>query len=184
VTAGVPYAAAVVSLVAVTDRERPALESLFQLYAHDWSELLPVEIGDDGRFPDRVVRPFIEHAVGHHAFLFRVDARLAGFALVVEQSRLTGAAGVCDMAEFFVMRGARRRGIGRAAACALFDRFPGRWEVRQREDNPAATAFWRRVIDGYTAGCYREFECKDAAWTGPVQTFSTASRSSGEDVVR
>jgi hypothetical protein len=36
--------------------------------------------------------------------LLRVEGRLAGFALVSRRSRLTGAAGVFDMSEFFVMR--------------------------------------------------------------------------------
>ena len=174
----VPYALAVVSLIAVTDRERAALETLFQLYSYDWSELLPLELGDDGRFADHALRPFTEHAAGHHAFVIRAGARLAGFALVVDRSRLTGVEGIFDMAEFFVVRGARRGGVGRAAACAIFDRFPGRWEIRQRPDNRDATAFWRRVVDRYTDGRYEEHVWNDARWVGPVQTF-VASPTAG-----
>ena len=36
--------------------------------------------------------------------------------------------------------------IGAQAAASLFDRFPGRWTVRQLRTNPAATAFWRTAI--------------------------------------
>ena len=50
------------------------------------------------------------------------------------------------MAEFFVMRKYRRRGIGRQAAADVFARFAGPWQVRQQRSNPAATAFWRRAI--------------------------------------
>ena len=73
------------------------------------------------------------------AFLFRVDNALAGFALV-----FTGEPH--DIAEFFVMRKYRHRGVGAQAAASLFDRFPGRWTVRQLLTNPAATAFWRTAI--------------------------------------
>jgi predicted acetyltransferase len=79
------------------------------------------------------------------------------------------------MAEFFVMRRYRRKGVGLAAASAIFDRFKGPWEVRQRDENVEATAFWRRVIAHYTGGRYQEVRWDDAAWTGPVQSFTSAT---------
>jgi predicted acetyltransferase len=45
-----------------------------------------------------------------------------------------------------VLRKYRGRGVGAQAAASLFDRFPGRWTVRQQLTNPTATAFWRKVI--------------------------------------
>ena len=44
------------------------------------------------------------------------------------------------------MRKYRGRAVGAQAAASLFDRFPGRWTVRQQLTNPAATAFWRKAI--------------------------------------
>jgi predicted acetyltransferase len=163
--------------MAMTNEERVVLENLFQLYVHDWSEILPLEVGDDGRFTTRALDPYVRRDDGRHAFLLRADGQLAGFVLIAEQSRLTGATGVCDLAELFVMRGHRRRGVGRAAAFAAFDRFPGLWEVRQRDQNPAAITFWRRVIAEYTSGRYEERRWDDATWVGPVQTFSTTDRA-------
>jgi len=161
-----------ISLDAASAAERPVLENLFQLYAYDWSELGWTEVGRDGRFADPSLDAYWRDD-DRHPFLIRVDGRLAGFALVAARSRLTGAAGVFDMAEFFVMRKYRRRGIGFAAASAAFRRFTGRWEIRQRDENAAATAFWRRVVARYTDGSYREVRCDDATWVGPVQTFSS-----------
>jgi predicted acetyltransferase len=161
-----------VSLEPATQAERPALERLFQLYAYDWSELGRVEIGADGRFAVASLDPYWrdEH---RHPFLIRVDGKLAGFALVIGQSRLSGATGVFDMAEFFVMRVYRRKGVGQAAAAAAFGRFSGPWEIRQRDENVAATAFWRRVIANYTQGGYAETHWDDATWKGPVQSFTS-----------
>ncbi len=105
--------------------------------------------------------------------MLRVGGKLAGFALVVGRSRLSGRAGVFDMAEFFVLRKYRRKGVGLAAACAAFDRFKGPWEVQQRAENVGATAFWRRAIAHHTDGHYQEVPWNDAAWVGHVQTFST-----------
>jgi len=155
--------------------ERGALDNLMQLYIYDWSELRPLDVAGDGRFPDDPLDAYWEDD-WRHALLLRVDGRLAGFALVAARSHLTGAAGVFDMAEFFVMRRYRRQGVGLAAASAAFDRFAGPWEIRQRDENVAATAFWRRVADRYTRGRYREVRWNDGAWIGPVQTFSSARR--------
>ena len=161
-----------ISLEPASKAERPALENLMQLYIYDWSELRPLDVGADGRFPDYPLAAYWEDA-WRHPLLLRVDGRLAGFALVSERSRLTGAAGVFDMAEFFVMRRFRRKRVGLAAASAAFDRFKGPWEIRQHDENSAATAFWRSAIDRYTGGSYREVRWDDHAWTGPVQMLTS-----------
>ncbi len=160
------------SLDPASDAERPVLENLFQLYAYDWSELASLDVGRDGRFAAPMLDAYWREG-DHHPFLIRVDGRLAGFVLVAARSRLTGAAGVFDMAEFFVMRRYRRQGVGFAAASAAFERFPGRWEIRQRDENAAATAFWGRVVARYTGGKFQQLRCDDATWVGPVQTFTT-----------
>ena len=161
-----------ISLDPARPEERLPLANLLQLYSYDWSALLPLDVGDDGRFDDYPLDAYWQDD-WRHPFLIRADGKLAGFALVSLRSRLTGAAGVADMAEFFVMRRYRRRGVGLGAASAAFDRFKGRWEVRQRPDNVEATAFWRRVIARYTKGNYQEDVLNDAVWTGPVQRFSS-----------
>jgi predicted acetyltransferase len=104
----------------------------------------------------------------------RVDAEPAGFALVHRRSRITGDADTSDVAESFVMRPHRRKGVGSQAAVDLFDRFRGRWEVRQIHANVAATHFWRAVIARYTGGRYTEVTYDDERWRGPVQAFDNS----------
>ena len=161
-----------ISLSPASKEEQATLINLMQLYSYDWSELRPLDVGDDGRFADLPLDIYWQDP-WRHPFLLRVEGKLAGFALISGRSRLTGSEGVFDMTEFFVMRRYRRRGVGLAAACAAFDRFAGSWEVRQREDNVEATAFWRQVVARYTDGKYQEARWNDATWVGPVQMFST-----------
>jgi predicted acetyltransferase len=71
------------------------------------------------------------------------------------------------MSEFFILRGERRRGLGRRAARAVFDRFRGVWEVSQLPGNRPATAFWRSVIQEYTGGGFRDTYVDGA----PAQVF-------------
>jgi predicted acetyltransferase len=155
--------------------ERVLLQNLAQFYCHDFSEVLELHVGEDGRFADMDLAPYWLDE-WRHPFLLRVDDRLAGFALICERSKISGESGVFDMTEFFVLRGFRRHGVGRAGAFAAFDRFQGRWEVRQRTENANATAFWRRVISEYTHGDYEESTWVRPAWSEIVQRFSTLTR--------
>jgi predicted acetyltransferase len=161
-----------VSIEASGAEDEGRLRALFELYAYDFSEILELDVQEDGRFGVPSLDAYGSDP-RRHAFLVRVDAKIAGFALVDEQSRLTDDAGVRDVGEFFVLRRYRRRGIGEQLARGLFDRFPGRWEVRQKAENHAATAFWRRVIGRYTGDRFDEVTWDDARWHGPVQRFDT-----------
>lgn len=153
--------------------EQARLAGLFELYAYDFSEILDLDVGDDGRFQPPPLDAYWTDPT-HHPFLIRVDEKLAGFALVQERSRLTGNDGVRDVAEFFVMRRYRRHGVGVHAASFLFDQFRGPWEVRQKPENHHATAFWRNAIARYTNGQFEDAVWNDDRWRGPVQRFDSA----------
>jgi predicted acetyltransferase len=133
-------------------RERAlVLQNLFELYAHDFSEHVPLPLQASGRFeisPGEVWWTRDDH----FAYFIRLRGGLAGFALVRRGSRVTQASAVMDVAEFFVLRGARRTGVGTRAAHTLFQLFPGAWEVRVRRSNPAALHFWSHAIESWTAG--------------------------------
>ena len=159
-----------VQVVPALASQQAILRHLIDLYAYDFSALLGLDVGEDGRFPFRELAPFWTDD-WRHAFFVRVAGKLAGFALVEDRSRLDGTTGVHDMAEFFILRKYRRQGVGAQAARRLFQRFPGRWQVRQRAQNPDATAFWRRVIDRHTGGNFEDALWNDATWQGPVQIF-------------
>ena len=161
-----------VQVISALPSQETTLRHLIDLYAYDFSALLGLDVADDGRFAFRDLAPFWTDD-WRHAFLVRVGDRLAGFALVEDRSRLDGTAGVHDMAEFFILRKYRREGVGERAARLLFQRFPGRWEVRQRPENREATAFWRRVIERHTGGRFEDALWNDAAWQGPVQAFQS-----------
>ena len=83
------------------------------------------------------------------------DGQPAGFAMVARETHATRQ---CDfrMAEFFIDREHRRRGLGRSAVRLILDRFAGRWEIVEYTRNPAAVQFWRSVVSAYTKGRFRE----------------------------
>jgi predicted acetyltransferase len=161
-------------IVAAEPSAREALRNLFQLYAYDFSEVLPLEVAETGRFDVESAIDTCWADPSRFPFLFRAGVHIAGFAIVDHKSKLTGASDVWDMAEFFVLRRYRRAGIGTALAHRLFAAHPGEWEVRQRGTNRAATAFWRRAIAAYTGDRFREELFDDDRWRGPVQRFTSA----------
>ncbi len=136
-----------ISLQPITVDHASVLRNLFQLYVYDFSELLPLDLGPSGLFEPPLGEEWWTRD-DHFAFFIRSAeaGKLVGFALVRRGSRVTDASDVMDVAEFFVVRGARARGVGSAAAHALFARFDAPWEIRVRESNLPAHKFWSRVV--------------------------------------
>jgi predicted acetyltransferase len=164
-----------VALIDAVPTDLPLLERLMQLYAYDFSEIMNLEIGLDGRFAGGPPLASCWSEPWRHAFVIRVDGKIGGFCILDERSRLTGDFAVADVAEFFVLRRYRRMGVGRLAARAAFAKYPRRWEVRETAANVAATGFWRRVIGELTGGAFTETMIDDARWRGPVQSFDLSA---------
>jgi predicted acetyltransferase len=134
----------------------PILANLLELYAHDFSEFHSLDIGADGRFGYKSL-PLYWSEPDRYPFLFRVDGKLAGLALVKRGSEISGDPTVWDMAEFFVLRGCRRCGIGTLATQEVWRRFPGLWEVRVMQSNLLAHLFWERAISHFIGEAVQPF---------------------------
>jgi predicted acetyltransferase len=137
-----------VSITPACPEQEPILANLLELYAHDFSEFHEIEIGSDGRFGYSRL-PLYWSEADRHPFLVTMDGRLAGLVLVKRGSDVSGDATTWDMAEFFVLRGYRKHGIGTHVAHSVWKQFPGRWEVRVMESNPLALRFWANAISKF-----------------------------------
>ncbi len=160
-----------IELQAVGYDDKPVLRNLFELYQYDFSEYENSDVDEHGLYGYR----YLDHywtEPGRHAFFIRVDGKLAGFALVRELHEGYSSP-THSIAEFFVLRKYRRRGVGREAATRLFDQFPGRWRVAEEESNLPAQAFWHKVIETYTRGNYEEMRMNNDEWRGLLQVFRT-----------
>ncbi len=162
-----------VELVEATVADKPALDRLLELYQYDFTEYTDDDVGPDGRFGYRYLDAYFAEP-DRHAFLVRAGGQLAGFVLVRRAPASVGDGEVSDMAEFFVVRKYRRRGVGAAAARRAFDVFPGRWEVREMAANTPAQAFWRRIIADYTRGHFDEHWLDERRWL--IQSFNNTPR--------
>ena len=159
-----------------TRDDRRWIESVYRDYLNDLAPaatgIFPV-LGEIGhRVPDQLMRWYADPNAQVMTILYG-DQR-AGFAMVNQRLRQGAALGVAaglggaaanappsptpeySMAEFFIARPWRRRGIGAQAVRLLLDRFTGQWVITEHLLNAAAVTFWRRVVAAYTGSRYQE----------------------------
>jgi len=138
-----------INVLPATSEHEPVLSNLLELYAHDFSEFSDLKIGADGRFGYDPL-PLYWREPDRFPFLVTANGGLAGFVLVQQGSQVTGAGQVWDMAEFFVLRGYRRHGVGLRVTHDVWKMFPGHWEVRVTDKNLVAQEFWKHAISRFT----------------------------------
>lgn len=163
-----------VEVIAASAGQRGVIENLFQLYVHDFSEqwagAADGELGEDGRFAAYPLDSYWRDS-SRVPLLLRADGRLAGFALLNAMSH-AGAAVDRNMAEFFIARKHRRRGVGADAAGVILARYGGVWEIAVARRNLVALAFWRRVVEGNPkVRDLEEIDLRTPVWNGPVFRF-------------
>ncbi|MFI9650731.1 GNAT family N-acetyltransferase [Streptomyces sp. NPDC052040] len=130
--------------------DRPVMERLWLMFCHDMSEFGEVLPNPDGGFrSDRLESAFTD--ADWAPYLLASDNRPVGLAFV---RALTGPARVLN--SFFVVRGARRRGIGLQAVQQVLAKHPGPWDIAFQDANPTAAQFWRRVASEIAGDAWSE----------------------------
>lgn len=150
--------------------DKPLIQRMMELYQYDFSEFENTDLDSHGCFGYSYLDHYWKEK-DRHPFIVRVDGRLAGFVLVNHHTYLPE--NEWSIAEFFIMRKYRRKGVGKTVAFHVFDQFRGKWEVQEMEANIPAQRFWRKVIGEYTGGRYREISLNNDLWKGPVQHFDS-----------
>nr|WP_295109881.1 GNAT family N-acetyltransferase [uncultured Caulobacter sp.] len=156
--------------------EAHVIANLMQLYIHDFSALwfdreAEGELGPDGRYCDYPGLESYWSDPARGAWLFRIKGLPVGFALVNDVAHSPSPIDRA-VAEFFVVRKHRRRGVGVAAAHALFGTAWGVWEAAVVRRNAGALAFWRQAAASYPGvRDIVEEDHDDAMWNGAVLRF-------------
>ena len=134
-----------IEIIPSLPEQEPILANLFELYTHDFSAFIDLELGADGRFGYKDL-PLSWKEPGRYPFLIKVNGHLAGFVFLRKGSQISGDEDIWDVTEFFIVRGYRRRGVGMKVAHEIWNQFPGKWEVRVIDRNQQAKEFWGRAI--------------------------------------
>jgi len=163
-----------VTITAASRSDEGVIQNLVQLYTHDFSEywrgttrgnLLP-----NGLFEAYPLEEYWTRG-DWPALLVWCDGILTGFSLINNKGHLDGPIDR-NMAEFFILRKYRGLGVGRLAAEAIFNQYPGMWQVAVTRKNIPAGVFWRKVIGGspHVTG-YFETDINTNHWNGFVMRF-------------
>lgn len=105
-------------------------------------------------------------------FFIVLDGKRIGFVLVNKHTLIMKNAR--SIAEFYVIKEFRKRGVGKETAIKIFDMYPGNWELREMEHNLYAQNYWRKIVNDYTNGNYSEEVLNNELWKGPVQMFDNS----------
>jgi len=126
-----------------------------QFYIYDFSEYIKLDVEDNGLFtPYPYLDDYWKEVNSKFPYIIKMDGKYVGFVLVklIESKNSK----YFSIAEFFILKKYRRSGIGKAIALQTFNLHRGHWEVYQRDSNKPAQIFWKKVIEEYTNGHYKE----------------------------
>jgi predicted acetyltransferase len=157
--------------------EQPLMAGLMQFYFYDFSEMEPdgsaeMEFDAQGQFGAYPHLPDYWREAGRVPLIIRRGGHPVGFALLNQQSHLTGGHVERNMAEFFVARKHRRHGVAREAVRQILAAYRGRWEVAVVARNKGGLAFWPRAIEA--APNVSDLVCHEGDgehWRGPIWSF-------------
>ena len=138
-----------IELHAAQRDELDTIENLMQFYTYDFSEWLPLKLGEYGFF-DILPMPDYWRNPATRPFLIKVDTELAGFVTVDNRTHLPDAD--YNIGYLFVSRRFRGRGVARFVVSTLLSRFPGQWQIFHIDANQPARLFWAAVMPGLDIG--------------------------------
>lgn len=149
-----------VSIEPILLEQKSVLVQMMELFKYDFSEFSDEDINEYGYFGYSRIDDYWNEE-GRYPFFIRVDGKLAGLVLVRSCCEYNSLPEPHNIAEFFVMKKYRHRGVGREAAVKIFDMFRGGWEIAQWMNNVPAQKFWKKVVAEYTRGKYEVFTTKE-----------------------
>ena len=156
-----------IELHAAQRDEVATIENMMQFYLHDFSEWLPLKLGEQGLFNFQI-KPGYWRNPATRPFLIKVDGELGGFVVVDADTHLPGAEH--NIGYFFVSRRFRGQGVAKFVVSTLLSRIPGQWQIFHIDANVPARRLWAKVmpefagdeftlhqrsVDGYPCTFYR-----------------------------
>ena len=164
-----------IELHAAQRDELETIENLMQFYMYDFSEWLPLKLGEHGFF-NAQPKPGYWRNPATRPFLIKVNGELAGFVTVDDETQVPGAE--YNIGYFFVSRRFRGQGVAKFVVSALLSRFPGQWQIFHLDVNQPAQRFWARVLPDLTHGEFTLHQQPVDGYPCTVYRFQTSLPSS------
>jgi len=144
-------------LEVISPEQSAALFQLFQLYYYENSDWAAEDLGDDGLY-DACAASIADYVndPAKGAYWIRQDGAVAGF-VVTEPTTLDGKH-VDELADLFVLKKYRRRGLALAAVRELAGQFQGPWLVAVYNDDIRAASFWSSAFPALGLRSVRQYQ--------------------------
>jgi [ribosomal protein S5]-alanine N-acetyltransferase len=147
-----------IKLIPATLEDYPVIQNMGRFYVYDMSEYLGKdegwEIPENGLYECIDFKKYWEDK-NSFPFLVRYQNEIIGFAIIDKKG--SNAEIDFNMAQFFILRKFKNKGIGMYVAQECFKKFPGIWEVMVIPGNEGAYRFWRSTIINYAPGDFIEY---------------------------
>ena len=164
-----------VEISKVDKADKTVLRNLLEFYCYDFSEYIQIDVNAHGKFEYPYIDSYWSDA-DRHPYFIKVNGKYAGFILLNRDYKIIQDPTGYVVAEFFVMRRYRRKGIGKTAAQSVFELHPGTWEISQLLSNKEAVAFWHQVVHEYTQGNFTRSEVEQEGTLKQVLVFNNSRR--------
>lgn len=145
-----------ITIESIAIEQKSVFVQMMELYNYDFSEFSNDDLNEYGYFGYSRIDDYWNEE-GRYPFFIRVDGKLAGLVLVRSCSEYMDLQRPHQIAEFFIMKKYRKKGVGSIVAKEIFGRFAGGWEISVWSNNPVAKKFWESVVHEYTNGKYISF---------------------------
>ncbi|WP_083263944.1 GNAT family N-acetyltransferase [Curtobacterium sp. ER1/6] len=141
------------TITASDERHRPELEQLWTMFRHEMTAFTGTLPDKHGRFRQERLDAGLSKP-GWSAQILHLGPHPVGFAVIRGLDTKEHV-----ISSFFIVHGARRSQIGRAAVTELTAAHPGWWAVAFHDRNEVAANFWRTVATELDRSC--TFEQRD-----------------------
>lgn len=146
-----------IKLIPASLKDYPIIQNMGRFYVYDMSQYLGDEAGwecpKDGLYECIDFKKYWE-TDDAFPFLIRYKNELVGFVII--DKKTSEPQTDFNVAQFFILRKFKNKGIGKYIAHLCFDRFRGTWEVMVIPGNAGAYQFWRSIIGEYTNNKFEE----------------------------
>ncbi len=148
-----------VSLKEIRLESRHVLENLFPYYIYDMSEYMGWTPNESGLFTYNSDSFDVYWEKSDHVpYFIYFGEELAGFVLVRKYPENDS---VYDIAQFFVLRKFKGKGVGKRSLELVVRLFPGKWQIRVLIENGGALNFWKSAVSNIVGDNYEQSKSID-----------------------
>ena len=143
-----------VKLIPASVEDYPVIQNMASYYSYDMSEYMGWPQDADGKQSVGIDYLKYWNTENTFPFIIKFQKELVGFVIV--DKNVSDLSNDFNMAQFFILRKFKGKGIGRHIAFQCFDKFQGKWEVFVMQGNEGAYRFWRKIIKDYAHNHFKE----------------------------